>query len=406
MEHLGFPLETVILLGVIVVVSLLIDLYAHRADKEISFKSAALWSCFWIAISIAFGGYIYYHHGAAMASLYYTGYVLEKVLSVDNLFVMMAIFSWFSVPNCFRHRVLYWGVIGAFVFRGIFVAIGTGLLMFGPYVEMLFALIVAYTAVMMLRGGDDDEEMEDYSGHVAYRFVKRVFPVWPRLHGHDFFISRTHAKEEAKKLNISIEGMAHKTAVVATPLFLCLAVIEVSDVMFAFDSVPAVIAVSREPLIIYSAMIFAILGLRSLYFVLESLRKYLVHLEKAVIVLLFFIAAKLFLGATYHQFGFGIDIDPITSLIIVLVVLSCGVIASFVFPDKGDDEDEAVSKGDAAGDTKEVEAVISTAAAGKADESGAADDAVVVEATVVDSAQEQADSKVDDKSQTQIQSKS
>lgn len=398
MEHLGFPIETVILLGVIVVVSLLVDLYAHRADREISFKSAALWSCFWIAISIAFGGYIYYHHGAEMASLYYTGYVLEKVLSVDNLFVMMAIFSWFSVPNRFRHRVLYWGVIGAFVFRGIFVAIGTGLLMFGPYVEMIFALIVAYTAVMMLRGGDDEEEMEDYSGHVAYRFVKRVFPVWPRLHGHDFFISRTHAKEEAKKLNISIEGMAHKTVVVATPLFLCLAVIEVSDVMFAFDSVPAVIAVSREPLIIYSAMIFAILGLRSLYFVLESLRKYLVHLEKAVIVLLFFIAAKLFLGATYHQFGFGIDIDPITSLIIVLVVLSCGVIASFVFPDKGDDKDEE----QATSDSKEVADAAATATYTQTKTDGVAvseaevkAEPVVFEAEVVDSSQAQAANKAD-----------
>ena len=398
MEHLGFPIETVILLGVIVVVSLLVDLYAHRADREISFKSAALWSCFWIAISIAFGGYIYYHHGAEMASLYYTGYVLEKVLSVDNLFVMMAIFSWFSVPNRFRHRVLYWGLIGAFVFRGIFVAIGTGLLMFGPYVEMIFALIVAYTAVMMLRGGDDDEEMEDYSGHVAYRFVKRVFPVWPRLHGHDFFISRTHAKEEAKKLNISIEGMAHKTVVVATPLFLCLAVIEVSDVMFAFDSVPAVIAVSREPLIIYSAMIFAILGLRSLYFVLESLRKYLVHLEKAVIVLLFFIAAKLFLGATYHQFGFGIDIDPITSLIIVLVVLSCGVIASFVFPDKGDDKDEE----QATSDSKEVADAAATATYTQTKTDGVAvseaevkAEPVVFEAEVVDSSQAQAANKAD-----------
>ncbi len=390
MEHLGFPLETVILLGVIVVVSLLIDLYAHRADKEISFKSAALWSCFWIAISIAFGGYIYYHHGAAMASLYYTGYVLEKVLSVDNLFVMMAIFSWFSVPNRFRHRVLYWGVIGAFVFRGIFVAIGTGLLQFGPYVEMLFALIVAYTAVMMLRGGDDDEEMEDYSGHVAYRMVKRVFPVWPRLHGHDFFISRTHAKEEAKKLNISIEGMAHKTAVVATPLFLCLAVIEVSDVMFAFDSVPAVIAVSREPLIIYSAMIFAILGLRSLYFVLESLRKYLVHLEKAVIVLLFFIAAKLFLGASYHQFGVGIDIDPITSLIIVLVVLSCGVIASFVFPDKGDDND----KDDAASSTTQEVATTTAEVATSKVEASAVEPSVDADKAAA-SAPAPADNKVD-----------
>ncbi|MFV1394781.1 tellurium resistance membrane protein TerC, partial [Klebsiella pneumoniae] len=106
-----------------------------------------------------------------------TGYALEKVLSVDNLFVMMAIFSWFSVPDRYRHRVLYWGIIGAIVFRGIFVAIGTGLLSLGPYVELIFAVVVAWTAVMMLKGGGDDDEIEDYSQHLAYRLVKRFFPI-------------------------------------------------------------------------------------------------------------------------------------------------------------------------------------------------------------------------------------
>nr|MDM8794815.1 tellurium resistance membrane protein TerC [Klebsiella pneumoniae] len=140
-----------------------IDLFMHRDDKPISLKSAALWSVFWVVVAMAFAGFLYIHHGAEVASLFVTGYALEKVLSVDNLFVMMAIFSWFAVPDRYRHRVLYWGIIGAIVFRGIFVAIGTSLLSLGPYVEVVFAIIVAWTAVMMLKSGDDDDEIEDYS---------------------------------------------------------------------------------------------------------------------------------------------------------------------------------------------------------------------------------------------------
>ena len=329
MEHLGFPLETVIIFVVTVAGSLFLDLFAHKKDEDISLRSACLWSLFWVAVSVAFGGYLYVHHGAEMASLYFTGYVLEKVLSVDNLFVIMAVFSWFSIPNEFRHRVLYWGVVGAIVFRAVFVAIGAGLMSFGPFVELVFAAMVAYTAVMMLRKGDREEEIEDYSSHVACRWVRRVFPVWPRIHGHDFFLSRAHAREEAERLGVSVEGLGHRIAYVSTPLFICLAVIEVSDVMFAFDSVPAVIAVSREPLIIYSAMIFAILGLRSLYFVLEALRRYLVHLEKAVVVLLFFIAFKLLLSAMKHIFGVGFELSPHVSLAVVLIILAIGIVASF-----------------------------------------------------------------------------
>ena len=330
MEYLGFPTETVIIFVGTVAVSLFLDLFAHKRDEKMSLRSACLWTAFWIAVAVAFGLSLYVHHGSDMASLFFTGYVLEKVLSVDNLFVIMAIFSWFSIPDAFRHRVLYWGVLGAIVFRAVFVAVGAGLLSFGPYVELLFALMVGYTAVVMLRKKDEEEEIEDYSSHIAYRGVRRFFPLWPRLHGHDFFLPRRRAEDEAQHLGISFDSAGKKAVFVATPLFLCLAVIEVSDVMFAFDSVPAVIAVSREPLIIYSAMIFAILGLRSLYFVLEALSRYLVHLEKAVIVLLFFISFKLLLSAFKHIFNIGFEIAPATSLAIVLGILAIGIGASII----------------------------------------------------------------------------
>lgn len=173
--HLGFPVETVSVFIVLAVGAIIIDLVMHRNDSVISLKSAALWSLFWVVVAMAFAGFLLVHHGAEVASLFVTGYALEKVLSVDNLFVMMAIFSWFGIPERYRHRVLYWGVIGAIIFRGIFVAIGTGLLALGPYVEIVFALIVLWTAVMMLKSGEESDEIEDYSQHLAYRLVKRGF---------------------------------------------------------------------------------------------------------------------------------------------------------------------------------------------------------------------------------------
>ena len=355
MNHLGFPLETVAVFVLLSVGAIAIDLFAHKNDQPMSLKSASLWSVFWVLVSLAFGGYLWVHHGSETASLFITGYALEKVLSVDNLFVMMAIFAWFKVPEGYRHRVLYWGIIGAIVFRMVFVAIGTGLLALGPYVELVFALIVGWTAVMMLKAGDDEDENEDYSDHLAYRWVHRFFPVWPRLFGHNFFLNAKELEEARSAhpdvhLELAGEDVKHpekshphqmkKGAWVATPLFLCLAVIEISDVMFAFDSVPAVIAVSKEPLIVYSAMMFAILGLRTMYFVLEALRGYLVHLEKAVVALLFFIAAKLALSASAHLFQHGYEISPNASLAVVLVVLALGVAASFVFPEKSKAEEQ------------------------------------------------------------------
>ncbi|MDE9445319.1 TerC/Alx family metal homeostasis membrane protein [Xenorhabdus bovienii] len=338
--HIGFPMETVAVFIILSVGALFIDLFMHRHDKPISLRSAALWSIFWIAIAFVFAGFLFVHHGAETASLFVTGYALEKVLSVDNLFVIMAIFSWFAVPDRYRHRVLYWGIIGAIVFRGIFVAIGTSLLMLGPWVEMVFAIIVGWTAVMMLKSSDDSDGIEDYSQHLAYRLVKRFFPIWPKLRGHAFMLNQKEVNTElAKPENADVKvGRTGKAALYATPLMLCLAVVELSDVMFAFDSVPAVIAVSREPLIVYSAMMFAILGLRTLYFVLEALKKYLVHLEKAVIVLLFFIAIKLGLNASEHMFHHGYSISATTSLFVVIGVLTVGIIISLLFPQKEENE--------------------------------------------------------------------
>ena len=348
-QHFGFPLETVAVFIILSVGAIVIDLFAHKDDKPMTLKSAILWSLFWVFVSILFGVYLWVHHSSEAASLFFTGYALEKVLSIDNLFLIMAVFSWFKVPEGYRHRVLYWGVIGAIIFRMIFVAIGTSLLALGPVVELIFALIVGWSAVMMLKQDDKEEKNEDYSEHLAYRWVHQFFPVFPRLYGHYFFLNAEKLAEARKAypdvhLELAGEDTKHpennhphamkKGQWVATPLFLCLAVIELSDVLFAFDSVPAVIAVSKEPLMVYSAMMFAILGLRTLYFVLEALKGYLIHLEKAVVALLFFIAFKLGLSASNHFFHHGFDISPNASLVVVLVVLMCGVIASFVFPEQ------------------------------------------------------------------------
>lgn len=311
MEHFGFPPLTMFVFSTLVIGGIALDLYRHKANEKISLQDAALWSIFWVAVSVAFGLFLYFEYGSETASLFFTGYALEKVLSVDNLFVFMAIFTWFSIPDGYRHRILYWGIIGAIVFRLIFVAIGSSLLMFGTWVEIIFGLVVGYTAYLMLKKSEESEEIENYSDHIAYRYTHKWFNVSPDLHGQNFFVVKN--------------GILW-----ATPLFLCLAVIEVSDIMFAFDSVPAVIAVSKEPLIIYSAMIFAILGLRTMYFLLEALKDYFTYLENAVIIILFFIAGKLIWNSIMHMLSLTYIITPMFSLSFVLTMIVGSIILSIV----------------------------------------------------------------------------
>lgn len=335
-QHLlGFPIETVLVFIILALTAIVIDLFAHHNDKPISLNNAIVWSLFWIAIALSFSLYLYLHHGSSIASLFITGYILEKALSVDNLFVIMAIFSWFGIPDNYRHRLLYWGVIGAIIFRAIFVIIGSSLLSLGPWMELLFSAIVAFTGIMMLKNQGKNHEIKDYSEHFAYRIAKRILPSYPKIVGHHFLLTQKQLNAElAKSGDAEFVSKFSKNILYTTPLFLCIVVIELSDVMFAFDSVPAIIAVSQEPFIVYSAMIFAILGLRTMYFVLEAMQQYLVHLSKAVTYLLFFIAFKLAFNASNHLFGYNINISPTNSLYIVLGILTLGIIASFIWPEK------------------------------------------------------------------------
>lgn len=284
MHHFGFPFEVLVVFFCAILFSIYIDLVSHRHSKEITVKNAALWSIFWISLALSFYFYLYFRFEPEWADLYLAGYVLEKSLSIDNLMVFVAIFTSFGIKDHLQHRILYWGILGALIFRAIFVVIGTGLFAASPWIGFIFAAFVLWSGWKMLRGGDDnEEEIEDYTHHWSVRLVGKMMPVFPKLLQEKFFVKHNELNAD-QIVSVTRQGFRY-----ATPAFLCLMAIETSDVAFAFDSVPAVIAVTQEPLLVYASMIFAILGLRSLYFILAALTKYLVHLEKAVIALLFFI---------------------------------------------------------------------------------------------------------------------
>lgn len=324
-NHFGFPLLDIIVLAGVLILSILVDFLGHKDGKEIGIKSALAWSAFWIALALGYYAFIWVEYGKEFASLFLSGYVLEKSLSIDNLMVFMAIFASFGIrTTALQHKILLWGIAGAIIFRAIFVAVGTELFHLHWSVQVIFGLIVAWSAVAIIKGGGDDDEEVDYSKHWATRLVSKIFPVAPALDGNKFFTV--------------INGIK-----MVTPALLCVVVIEFTDVIFSFDSVPAVIGVTQEPLLVYSAMLFAVLGLRALFFVLSVAVKYLVHLEKAVAVVLVFVGAKLM----YHPFAEQLhakynfmpkDISANASLYIVLGTLALGIIASLVFPAKEEQE--------------------------------------------------------------------
>lgn len=305
----------VVLFAVVVIGCMWLDLHAHRADEPVSARNAAVWSAIWIALALGYCGFIWYSFGSEQGQLFLAGYLLEKSLSVDNLFVIMAIFKAFSVCDAMQHRVLYYGILGALVMRLIFVAAGSSLVtLFGPYALAGFGVFVLWTAFKM---GQDMRkeyvEVEDYSKHWSVRLAGRFLSVEPRLHGHKFFVKTEENGRSVRK---------------ATPLFLCLVTVEISDIMFAFDSVPAIIAVTRDPYLVYTSNIFAILGLRSLYFLLTAAKRSLRHLEKSVIAVLTFIGIKMLLDVAGV-----IHLSALVSLAVVAGLLALGVAASFL-PEK------------------------------------------------------------------------
>jgi tellurite resistance protein TerC len=283
------------------VLAVLVDLMSHKKGSVSSMKEAATWSVIWIICSALFGGYIWWARGAEAASLYTTGYVLEKALAVDNLFAFYLIFKAFGLTqphtHHFQHRILYWGILGAIVFRILFLGAGAMIVNLSPYVLIAFALVVLWTVWKMWNSGDHEEDI-DYANHWSVNLVRKVARVNPSIESGKFF---SHG---------------------ATPLFLCLICIEACDVIFAFDSMPVIVAVVRDPYLMITSSLWAAAGLRSLYFLLVAARNLFWALDKAVMLLLVFVSGKLIGSA------FGFHLPNAVSLSIVAAILGAGIVYS------------------------------------------------------------------------------
>jgi tellurite resistance protein TerC len=328
-----WPVVGSVMAAVLVVVGTA-DMLAHRKTREITLGDAGFWSLLWIGVALGFYGWLRGARGVDEANLFLAGYTLEKTLSVDNLVVFIAIFDYFRIKGALQYRILRYGILGAVVLRLLFVLAGTSVLaVLGPFADLLFGAFVLWSAIKMasLGGDDDDDEDSDYGEHVGVRLARRFVPVVPFLDGNHFFVSGARARAVLSERGSDPESDLEPARSYATPALLCLLVIELSDVMFAFDSVPVVIAVTREPTLVFASMIFAIMGLRALYFILAALLKWLVHLEKSVVVVLAFIGLKLVAGATHEFFHWPSRMpSPTESLVVIFSILGFGVLASGV----------------------------------------------------------------------------
>ncbi len=278
---------------------LLVDLLLHRDAHVISVREAAVWSAIWVAIGLAVGGAIWVFYGSEFGMQYFAGYVIEKSLAVDNVFVWAVIFSYFSVPRAYQHRVLFWGIFGALVLRAVFVFAGVALLEAFDWVLYVFGAFLIITAVRVARhsGGEIHPERNP-----VLRLVRRIVPVSSEYHGQKMFV-----REAGRRL--------------ATPLFIVLVLIEATDVVFAVDSVPAILAVSRDQFIVFSSNALAILGLRALYFLLSAAADRLVYLNVGLGVILFYVGVKMLISEWYH-------VPTLLSLGFIAVVLTITVLVS------------------------------------------------------------------------------
>ncbi|MGW7084718.1 TerC family protein [Streptomyces sp. NPDC054871] len=297
--------------AVTVVVSLAIDLLAHREAHVIGFKEAAAWSGVWISLALVFGAVVFLVLGTTPGVEYTTAWLLEKSLSVDNLFVFALIFAYFKVPRAYQHRVLFFGVMGALVFRGIFLAAGVAVVSRFTAVLFAFAAVLFYSTYKILKG---EEESFDPGKSFAVRLLRKVMPVRDEYAGMKFFV-----REAGKR--------------VATPLLAVVAAIEAADLIFAVDSVPAVLAVSDDAFIVYTSNAFAILGLRALYFLLAGLLDRFHYLSKGLALILSFIGVKLILQASHKLISSSIpEIPSPISLAVIVTVLAAAVTLSIRRP--------------------------------------------------------------------------
>ncbi len=275
-EPLTVPLWGWVVLMAAIAVMLAVDLFLHRDNHVIEFREAAIWSAIWIAAGLGFGVLLWWMYGGEVAGTYYAGYLIEKALSVDNVFVFALIFTYFAVPDRYQHRVLFLGVVGALLFRLVFIFVGAELLETFFWTAYLFGAFLIYTAYKM--AFKHDEELEP-DKNLLVRLVRRVIPTDPHYHG--------------ERLFIHIDGKR-----VATLLFVVLVAVEATDLIFAIDSVAAVLAITTSTFLVWAANAFAVLGLRSLYFCLAGLLRRFTHLHYGLAVLLAFAGVKLILSET------------------------------------------------------------------------------------------------------------
>jgi tellurite resistance protein TerC len=276
----------------------------NRKAHEVSVKEALWYSAFWISLALVFGVVVHFTRGNEDAANYITGYLIEKSLSVDNLFVLLLIFSYFQIPAKYQHRVLFWGIIGAIVLRMAFIVAGIALIKMFGWVIYLFGAFLVYSGVKM--AFHDGAEQVDLEKNPVLRLFRKLMPVTSEFDEGKFFASK--------------DGVKH-----ATPLFVTLVLVETSDVIFATDSIPAIFAITLDPFIVYTSNIFAILGLRSLYFALSGIMGMFHYLNYGLSVVLASLGIKMLASGFFH-------IPVAYSLLFIAVTLTISVAASVIFP--------------------------------------------------------------------------
>jgi tellurite resistance protein TerC len=284
----------------VIVVMLAIDLIAHRDAHVISAREAALWSAIWVAMGVGFGLLLWATSGAEFAGQYFAGYLIEKSLAVDNVFVWAIIFSYFAVPPQYQHRVLFYGVVGALVLRGLFIWAGSAAIKEYIWILYLFGAFLVFTGIMMMRKRNTHY---DPASSAVVRGFRRYVPMTDEYHGQRFFIRRAGA-------------------LVATPLLLVLVLVEFTDIVFAVDSIPAIFAVTQEPFLVFTANAFAILGLRAMYFLLADLMHRFVYLKLGLGLVLVWVGTKLVLQVDIYKIPTWVSLGVVASIITVSIVAS------------------------------------------------------------------------------------
>ena len=297
----AFPLWAWFGFSALVVLLLLLDLFVlARGSREISFRRAMALSAFWVCAALLFGAAIFVLAGPQRGGEYLAGYVVEKSLSVDNVFVFALIFSYFAVPARYQYRVLLWGVVGALVLRGVFVLVGAGLLERYDWMVYVFGVFLIYTGIRMALHRDSEVHPER---NPVLRLVRRIVPMAGGFEGERFFVRR------AGKL-------------MATPLFAVIVVIGTTDVVFAVDSIPAIFAITTSPFVVWSANAFAVLGLRPLYFMLAGMMERFVYLQSGLAVVLVFVGAKFIYGGLFGKVPIWVSLPFIATVVAVSILSS------------------------------------------------------------------------------------